>query len=59
MTFSDKGKPPTKSIETLSHGREVTGSGVYSPSFLLLGLLTAHNQKPLTKCDTLSRIQGQ
>ena len=50
---------PTKSIETLSHGREGTGSGVYNHNFLFLGLITAHNEQPLMKRDTLSSIRDQ
>jgi hypothetical protein len=59
MIFLDIGRPPTKSMEILSQGREGTGSGVYKPNFLLLGLLVAHNEHPRTYLETLSFILGQ
>jgi hypothetical protein len=46
-------------MEMLSQGREGTGSGVYKPNLLLLGLLVAHKEHPLTYLETLSFILDQ
>ena len=46
-------------MEMLSQGQEGTESGVYNPNFLLLGLLVALKEHPLTYRDTLSFILGQ
>jgi hypothetical protein len=52
-------KPPTKSMEILFHGCEGTGSGVYNPNFLLLGLLVAHMTHPFIYLEIVSFIRGQ
>ena len=46
-------------MEMISQGQEGTGSGVYNPNFLLLGLLLAHKEHPLAYHETLSFILGQ
>jgi hypothetical protein len=51
-------KPPKQSMEMLSYGREDTGSGVYNPSSMLLGLLVAHITHPLIYFETISFIRG-
>jgi hypothetical protein len=50
------GKPPTKSMETLSHGWDGTGSGEYSPNFLLVGLQVEHITHPFTYLLTIAFI---
>jgi hypothetical protein len=47
------GKPPTKSMDILSHGWDGTGSGEYSPSFLLVGLQVEHITHPFTYLVTI------
>jgi hypothetical protein len=59
MIFLDIGRPPSKSMEMFSQGREGTESGLYKPNFLLLGSLVAHKEHPLTYLETLSFILGQ
>ena len=46
-------KPPTKSMEMLSHGWDEIGSGEYSPSFLLVGLQVEHITHPFTYLVTI------
>jgi hypothetical protein len=56
MTPFDIGKPPTKSMEILSHGWDGTRSAEYSPIFLLVGLQVEHITYPFTYLVTIAFI---
>ena len=52
------GRPPTKSMEILSHGLIGTFKGWYRPLFLLMGFIVEQSMDPLINQATSSYILG-
>jgi hypothetical protein len=50
------GKPPTKSMETLSHDLFGTRNNMYNQIFLLIGLLVLQRTRPIKNLSTFSYI---
>ena len=53
------GRPPTKSMEMLSHGLVGIGNEWYKPCFLLSGFLVQQSMHPLINQATSSCILGE